>query len=158
MEAARERGHARSIGVSNFSVGELEQVIGVANDAPVVNQVQFSPFEYRRELLEACTSHGRGGRGLQPAGHRPALDRQDGRRGGERLGRTPAQVLIRWCLQREQYVLPKSTHQERIDENSRSRLRSCPRRIWPPSTRWTRARHRSGPRAEVVVRPVSRCG
>src|ERR1700759_1252431 len=48
MEAARERGYARSIGVSNFSAAELEQVLSVANTPPVVNQIQFSPFEDRR--------------------------------------------------------------------------------------------------------------
>src|SRR5258706_1899957 len=48
MERARELGYARSIGVSNFSVGELEQVMASATSAPVVNQVQFSAFEYRR--------------------------------------------------------------------------------------------------------------
>src|ERR1700730_12346617 len=57
MERARERGYARSIGVSNFSVTELEQVIGVATSPPVVNQIQFSPFEYRSALLEACRQH-----------------------------------------------------------------------------------------------------
>ena len=55
MEQARERGLARSIGVSNFDVGELDQVLAVASSvAPVVDQVQFSPYEYRRRLLEAC--------------------------------------------------------------------------------------------------------
>ena len=49
-----ERGNARSIGVSNFSVSELEQVRRGGDLPPVVNQVQFSPFEYRRALLEAC--------------------------------------------------------------------------------------------------------
>ena len=78
MEAARERGYARSIGVSNFSVAELEQVIGVATSPPVVNQVQFSPFEYRRELLEACSQPWRRGGGLQPAGHRQAPRRRAG--------------------------------------------------------------------------------
>ena len=54
MERAREHGYARSIGVSNFSVAELEELIGVASTPPVVNQVQFSPFEYRRELMDEC--------------------------------------------------------------------------------------------------------
>ena len=119
MEAARERGYARSIGVSNFSVAELEQVIAVASTPPVVNQVQFSPFEYRRELLEACTSARRRPRGLQPAGHRPPPGRsRPSAEIADRLGRTPAQVLLRWCVQRETIVLPKSTHRERIEENA----------------------------------------
>jgi len=45
MQIARERGYARSIGVSNFSIGELDELLAVADTPPVVNQVQFSPFE-----------------------------------------------------------------------------------------------------------------
>src|SRR4051794_24746294 len=55
MQRALERGYARSIGVSNFSTSELAEVMSIAQTPPVVNQVQFSPFEYRRGLLEACT-------------------------------------------------------------------------------------------------------
>src|SRR5437899_8392201 len=54
MEQAREQGSARAIGVSNFSVQELDEVLAIATSPPVVDQVQFSPFEYRRRLLEAC--------------------------------------------------------------------------------------------------------
>src|SRR6476659_9321010 len=50
MEGARDRGYARSIGVSNFNVSELDELMSVARIPPVVNQVQFSPFEYRRKL------------------------------------------------------------------------------------------------------------
>ena len=86
---------------------------------PVVNQVQFSPFEFRRGLLEACERARDRARGLQPARHRPP-PRATGRSRAiaERLGRTPAQVLIRWALQRGLIVLPKSTHRERIEENA----------------------------------------
>src|SRR5271170_3739559 len=57
MERACELGHAGSIGVSNFNVAQLEEVTGAANVAPVVNQVQFSPFACRRALLDACRQH-----------------------------------------------------------------------------------------------------
>jgi diketogulonate reductase-like aldo/keto reductase len=117
MEAARERGYARSIGISNFSVAELEQLLGVADTPPVVNQIQFSPFEYRRELLEACTSHDVAIEAYSPLGTGRHLGDATVVGVAERVDRTPAQVLIRWCLQRETIVLPKSTHQERIDAN-----------------------------------------
>ena len=58
MERARELGYARSIGVSNFGVDELDQLIAAATAMPVVDQVQFSPFEYRKALLEACRERG----------------------------------------------------------------------------------------------------
>jgi diketogulonate reductase-like aldo/keto reductase len=95
MERAKERGNARSIGASNFSVSELEQLGAVADAAPVVNQVQFSPFEYRRALLEACRqrdvalevysplgtgrhrrAHGRARRARSDGRHRPGAREQ----------------------------------------------------------------------------------
>jgi diketogulonate reductase-like aldo/keto reductase len=117
MEAAQDQGYARSIGISNFSVAELEQLLGVANTAPVVNQIQFSPFEYRRELLEACAGHDVAVEAYSPLGTGRHLDDATVAQVAERAGRTPAQVLIRWCLQRDTIVLPKSTHQERIEAN-----------------------------------------
>ena len=54
MEQARELGYARSIGVSNFSVDYLRQLLATATVPPVVDQVQFSPYEYRKALLESC--------------------------------------------------------------------------------------------------------
>ncbi len=118
MEQARERGHARSIGVSNFSVEELEQVLGVSSTPPAVNQVQFSPFEYRRGLLESCTRHRVVVEAYSPLGTGRHLGQATPGQIAERIGRTPAQVLLRWCLQRDTVVIPKSTHRERIEENA----------------------------------------
>jgi diketogulonate reductase-like aldo/keto reductase len=118
MEAARERGHARSIGVSNFSVAELEEVMAVASTPPVVNQVQFSPFEYRRRLLEACQRHRVALEAYSPLGTGRHLGDATVAEIAQRVGRTPAQVLLRWGVQRQTIVLPKSTHQERIRENA----------------------------------------
>ena len=119
MERARERGYTRSIGVSNFSAGELAEVIGVASTPPVVNQVQFSPFEYRRRLLEACAEHGVALEAYSPLGTGKHLDDPKVQEIAERVQRTPAQVLLRWCIQRDAVVIPKSTHRERIEENSK---------------------------------------
>ena len=118
MEAARERGYARSIGVSNFSAAELEQVLAIANTPPVINQIQFSPFEYRRALLQACERHQVAVEAYSPLGTGRHLGNPTVAEIARRLGRTPAQVLVRWCLQRQTIVLPKSTHQERIEENA----------------------------------------
>ena len=118
MEAARKRGYARSIGVSNFSAAELEQVLAIASTPPVINQIQFSPFEYRRALLEACERHQVAVEAYSPLGTGRHLGDPTVAEIAQRLGRTPAQVLVRWCLQRQTIVLPKSTHQERIDENA----------------------------------------
>jgi diketogulonate reductase-like aldo/keto reductase len=117
MEAAQAAGHTKSIGVSNFSVEELEQVRSVASTPPVVNQVQFSPFEYRRRLLSACGENGIALEAYSPLGTGRHLRDRAVQEIADRLNRTPAQVLIRWCLQRGTVVIPKSTHRERIEEN-----------------------------------------
>ena len=118
MERAHERGYARSIGVSNFSVGELDELLAVAETRPVVNQVQFNPFVYRRSLLEACGERDVALEAYSPLGTGRHLSDARVREIAERVGRTPAQVLVRWCVQRDLVVIPKSTHRERIAENA----------------------------------------
>jgi 2,5-diketo-D-gluconate reductase A len=119
MERARERGLTRSIGVSNFSAADLDQVTAAGPVPPAVNQVQFSPFEYRRALLDACVRHGVVAQAYSTLGTGRHLSDARVRRIAEGAGRTPAQVLLRWCLQRGVPVIPKSTHRERIEENAR---------------------------------------
>lgn len=118
IEEAQAKGHARSIGVSNFSVAELEEVLAAASTPPVVNQVQFSAFEYRRALLEECERHRVTLEAYSPLGTGRHLGDRRVSEIAEGLGRTPAQVLIRWCIQRDTVVIPKSTHRERIEENA----------------------------------------
>jgi diketogulonate reductase-like aldo/keto reductase len=118
MQRARELGHARSIGVSNFSVAELDAVLAEATTPPVVDQVQFSPFEYRRALLEAARERGIALEGYSSLGTGRHLRDAAVARIAQRLGRTPAQVLLRWSVQHGVPVLPKSTHRERIEENA----------------------------------------
>ena len=118
MERARELGHARSIGISNFGAAELEQVLAVASNPPAVNQVQFSPFEYRRALLEHCRRRSIVLEAYSPLGTGRHLSDPTVTRIAELVDRTPAQVLLRWCIQHDVPVIPKSTNRERIEENS----------------------------------------
>jgi diketogulonate reductase-like aldo/keto reductase len=118
MQRAHRSGYARSIGVSNFSADELDELIAAAEIPPVVNQIQFSPFEYRRRLLKRCEQRGVVLEAYSPLGTGQHLGDDRVRAIADRHGRTPAQVLIRWCVQRNLVVLPKSTHRERIEENS----------------------------------------
>ncbi len=118
MERALEGGYARSIGVSNFGVSELDEVLSVAETPPVVNQVQFSPFKHRRSLLEACEERGVALEAYSPLGTGRHLSDERVRQIANRAGRTPAQVLLRWAVQRDLVVVAKSTHRERIEENA----------------------------------------
>lgn len=118
MERARELGHARSIGVSNYGVAELDELSAEASVQPVVDQIRFNPFDDRRRLLEHAGERGIAIEAYSPLGTGRHLGDPTVGAIAERLGRTPAQVLIRWCLQRGTIVLPKSTHRERIEENA----------------------------------------
>jgi diketogulonate reductase-like aldo/keto reductase len=118
MERARELGYTRSIGVSNFGVDDLNAVLSVAAVPPAVNQIELSPVQYRRALLDACAARDIAAEAYSPLGTGRHLSSKTVCRMAERLGRTPAQVLLRWCLQRSLIVIPKSTHRERIAANA----------------------------------------
>jgi diketogulonate reductase-like aldo/keto reductase len=117
LERILESGRARAIGVSNYTVGHLKELLGQSGVRPAVNQVEFSPFLYQRDLLEFCNKSR-----IQVEAYAPLT-------AGERLldprivaiakkhGRTNAQVLLRWAIQHELVVIPKSSHAERIAEN-----------------------------------------
>jgi diketogulonate reductase-like aldo/keto reductase len=118
MEAARTRNYARAIGVSNFDADELDQVLAGATVAPVVDQVQFNPSAYRRALLDACAKRGVALEAYSPLGTGAQLGDPLVAAIAERLGQSPAQVLLRWCIQRGIPVIAKSTHRDRIAENA----------------------------------------
>lgn len=117
MERALERGLTRSIGVSNFAAGELADLLQACSVRPAVNQVQFSPFQYRRALQGFCASHGILLEAYSPLTRAQDLDHPVVAEIAAGVGRTRAQVLLRWGLQRGAVVIPKSSHRERIREN-----------------------------------------
>lgn len=85
---------------------------------PAVNQVQFSAMEYRRGLLDACRRRGIALEAYSPLGTGQHLSNKAVNEIAQRVARTPAQVLLRWCLQHDIPVISKSTHRERIQENT----------------------------------------
>jgi diketogulonate reductase-like aldo/keto reductase len=118
MEQACERGLARSIGVSNYSASELEEVIVAGRMPPVVNQVEFSPLKYRRALLDACRRRSVAVEAYSSLGTGQHLSNETVVRVAQRTGRTRPQVLLRWCLQHDLLVIPKSVRRDRIGENA----------------------------------------
>jgi diketogulonate reductase-like aldo/keto reductase len=118
MERAQELGYARSIGISNFGARELEQLVPVVATPPAVNQVQFSPYEYRIGLRNACQRHDVVLEAYSPLGHGRHLSSNSVTQIAERLGHTPAQILLRWCVQHQTPFIAKSTHLERMAENA----------------------------------------
>src|SRR5690349_22276960 len=118
MEQAREAGYARSIGVSNFGRDDLGELLETATVSPAVDQVQFSPYEYRRALLDACRENAIALEAYSPLGTGRHLASETVARIAQRHERTSAQVLLRWCIERGIPVIPKSIHRERIAENA----------------------------------------
>jgi 2,5-diketo-D-gluconate reductase A len=118
MEQAHTAGYARSIGVSNFSMAELEQVFAVASTPPVANQINLNPFSYRRELVEENRRRNLVTEAYSPLGTGRHLSNRKVQEIAARTGGTPSQVLIRWGLQHDLVVLAKSAHRERIAENA----------------------------------------
>jgi diketogulonate reductase-like aldo/keto reductase len=118
MEQARERGLTRSVGVSNYGARQLDEVIGSGSVQPVVDQVEFSAVSHRRGLLEAARKHGIVLESYSSLGTGKHLGHPTVTAIAERVGKTPAQVLLRWCIQHGIPVIPKSTHRERIAENA----------------------------------------
>ena len=111
---------ARSIGVSNFLVRHLDELLAHASVPPVVNQIELSPFLYRtrEDTLRRCAENGIVVEAYSPLtkGRRLADPTVAGI--ATEVGRTPAQVLIRWALQKELVVLPRSSNAGRIAENA----------------------------------------
>ena len=110
-------GKARAIGVSNFST---EQIVGLPGEhLPAVNQVHFSPAHYPVGLLSWCASHGVALEAYSSLDHGRAFGEPVVASIAARAGRTEAQVLLRWAIQHDVIVIPKSTRRERIAENAR---------------------------------------
>jgi 2,5-diketo-D-gluconate reductase A len=118
MERAHELGYTRSIGVSNFDAREIDELLQNAARPPVINQVLFNPFAYRKKLLEACAASNIVLEAYSPLGTGRHLNDATVAQIANAHGRTPAQVLLRWGIQHGVPQIPKSTHRPRIAENA----------------------------------------
>ncbi len=118
MESIANRGLARSIGVSNYKLSDLNKTLQAADIAPVVNQIHLSPYHYSRDLAESCAALGVAVEAYSPLTRGKNLDDPVPVSVAEAHGKSPAQVLIRWSLQRGFIVIPKSARKERITSNA----------------------------------------
>ncbi|WNG39149.1 aldo/keto reductase [Archangium violaceum] len=118
MEKLLAEGKCRAIGVSNFLEHHLDQLLSHAQVVPAVNQVEQHPFLYQPSLLRYCADKGIAVEAYSPLTKGLRLGDPRVVEMARRHGKSPAQVLIRWCLQHELVVIPKSVHEERIRENA----------------------------------------
>lgn len=117
LERLLEEKRVRAIGVSNFMVSHLEELLGRAKVVPAVNQIELSPFLQQREVRACCEQHGIAVEAYSPLTRGARLRHPVVVSVARHVARTPAQVLLRWGLQHGLIVLPKSTHANRIAEN-----------------------------------------
>lgn len=119
MEKILESGRALSIGVSNFEIRHLEELRRVSGIVPAVNQIECHPLCYPKELIEYCQSNGIQVQAYAPLARGAYLDNDILCVLGTKYAHTPAQVGLRWAIQKGISVIPKSTHPERIASNAR---------------------------------------
>jgi 2,5-diketo-D-gluconate reductase A len=117
LEEFKADGRTRSIGVSNFEVAHLERLAAEADVVPAVNQIELHPYFLNEEVRAYGEAHGIATEAWSPIAQGDVLDDPVITGIAGRLDRTPAQVVLRWHIQRESIVFPKSVTPERIREN-----------------------------------------
>lgn len=117
LERIHGEGRARAIGVSNFMVHHLDELFASASVLPAVNQVEASPFLQQREVRALCDKHGIIVEAYSPLTKGVRLQHPTVVRVAREVGRSSAQVLLRWGIQSGLVILPKSTRPERLVEN-----------------------------------------
>ncbi|WP_067511730.1 aldo/keto reductase [Nocardia puris] len=113
----KRQGRVRSIGVSNFTVDNLRRLIGETGEIPAVNQIELHPALAQRELREFHADNAIATEAWSPLGQGTLLEDRTITAIANELGRTPAQVIIRWHLQLGNIVIPKSVTPARIAAN-----------------------------------------
>jgi 2,5-diketo-D-gluconate reductase A len=118
MERLRDEGGVGAVGVSNFLVEHLDELAGFADEMPAVNQIELHPTFQQADLVAACRAHGIAVEAYSPLGQ--GADLEDPRVTGiaAELGVTPAQVILRWHVDKGHVVIPKSVSAERMRANA----------------------------------------
>lgn len=118
LEKLYKDGKIRAIGVSNFQVHHLEDLIADAEVKPMVNQIEFHPLLTQTEVREYCKQQGIQVEAWSPLAQGELLDNEVLTQIAEKHGKSTAQVILRWDLQNEVVTIPKSTKEHRIIQNA----------------------------------------
>ncbi|TAL14474.1 aldo/keto reductase [Patescibacteria group bacterium] len=128
MEELHKQGRVKTLGVCNFQISHLQNLMEHATVQPAVNQVELHPYFPQTELRKFANDHniaieswspigGSGGAGGRSTHDSPLLDQPILLSIGQQYGKTPAQVVLRWHIQNGLIVIPKSVHEDRIKQN-----------------------------------------
>ena len=117
LQDLQRRGLTRAIGVSNFEESHLRELLDLGGGRPLVNQVQCGPYHPRQPLVDYCRRNGIGVMAHSPVSAEGLLDEPVMRSIGIRRGKSPAQVLLRWYVDRRFVPLPSTTNRRHLAEN-----------------------------------------
>lgn len=117
MEKLKSEGLVRSIGVSNFHIHHVDEILKASDQVPVVNQVELHPWLIQSELVEYHQKHNIITQAWSPLARGQILGNELLDQIAETHGRSPAQIVLRWHIQRGISVIPKSNSPERITQN-----------------------------------------
>lgn len=117
LEEIYASGRARAIGVSNFQVNHLNRLLAETTVVPAVNQIEVHPYLTNEAVRAADAAHGIATEAWSPIAKGEVLDDPVVQRIAQATGRTPAQVVLRWHVQRGDIVFPKSVTRSRVEEN-----------------------------------------
>lgn len=117
LVALRDEGRVRSIGVSNFTLPQLERIIDATGVVPATNQIELHPSFPQDALVDFHRAHGIATTSWSPLGRGASLDDPTIAEIAAKHGRTPAQVILRWHLERGLVVIPKASSESRLREN-----------------------------------------
>ena len=117
MEQMYRSGRVKAVGVSNFQPHHLRRLLDETETVPAVNQIEIHPYLTQDGLRAFNAEHGIATEAWSPIAQGKVLDDPTITRTAQRLGRTPAQVTLRWHIQRGDIVFPKSVNRARVEEN-----------------------------------------
>jgi diketogulonate reductase-like aldo/keto reductase len=117
LEEIYESGKAKSIGVSNYTIKHLEELLKDCKVKPAVNQVELHVFLQQPKLLEYCKEQGIKVEAYSPLAHGYGMDNPVLQDIASKHKKSVAQIMLRWCIEKDLIPLPKSTHPERVQSN-----------------------------------------
>lgn len=117
FEFLLRNGSCKAIGVSNYTVRHLNELFHNSSTVPAVNQVEFNPYIYQKEILEFCREKNIQLEGYSPLARTKKFTGNDLKNISNKYSKSAVQILIRWSLQHNVITIPKSSHEDRIKEN-----------------------------------------
>lgn len=118
MEEMLKQNKCKAIGVSNYTIRHLKELFENSSTTPSVNQFEFNPFVFEDEILIFCQNHNIAAEAYTPITRGDRFKHPTIKELSDKYEKTPSQIMLRWALQHNVIVIPKSSNPERIKENS----------------------------------------